>query len=286
MTVAPESMPWNPSERELERQAIRRSLQAKRRFLASLITVAALGVLAVAIISSPGWDRVKVSFFSWEHGAAAFPDILRGFGINVAMFMIAEPLILLIGGALAIIRNTVSPWLTPLRLLAIAYVDFFRGVPTLLVVILFGFAIPGLRLAGIPNDPIFLGGAALVICYSAYVAEVIRAGIDSVHPSQIASAEALGLSRAQTTRHVVLPQAIRRVMPPLLNDFVSLQKDTSLVSTLGVFEALFVAQDYGNYTFNYTPYLVTSLFFVALTIPLARFTDYLGRRALIRERGR
>lgn len=277
---------WAPSPREQQRQAVRRALHRRRRMSATAITVVVPALLVALMVTSPGWDRFKETFLSAEHARAALPDITRAFGKNIVMFMIAEPLILLLGGSVAVVRNTVTPWLTPARILAVIYTDLFRGLPTLLVVLVFGFGVPALGVPGLPNNPLVLGTFALVLCYGAYVAEVIRAGIDSVHPSQVASAEALGMTRGQTTRFVVLPQALRRVAPPLLNDFVSLQKDTALVSTLGVFEALFVAQDYGNYNFNYTPYLVTGAFFVVLTVPLARLTDWLGKRALVRERGR
>jgi polar amino acid transport system permease protein len=172
----------------------------------------------------------------------------------------------------------------PLRLLATFYTDVLRGIPTILLVFLFCFGVPALRLQGVTTSLFWLGLTALVLSYGAYVAEVFRAGIDSIHPSQIASAETLGLSRAQTMRHVVLPQAVRRVVPPLLNDFVSLQKDTALVGAVGVFEALYAARDYANFNFNFTSYLVAAALFVALTVPLARFTDYLGRRYMRRER--
>ena len=276
---------WTPSEREQERARARRSIRRRGVLVASTATVVVLGLLVIGIVASPGWDRFRETFLSWPHAKAAFPDIAKGFWLNVKMFLVAEPLILLLGGAVAIVRSTVSPLLTPVRVLAVLYTDFFRGVPTILVVFLFAFGIPALRLQGVPNDLAVLGTAALVLSYGAYVAEVIRAGIDSVHPSQVASAEALGLSRAQAMRFVVLPQGVRRVVPPLINDFVSLQKDTALVGAVGVFESLFAAQDYGNYTFNYTPYLVTAAFFVALTIPIARFTDWMGRRMMERERG-
>jgi polar amino acid transport system permease protein len=183
-----------------------------------------------------------------------------------------------------VVRSTTSAALFPLRLLATLYTDIFRGVPTLLVVYLAGFGIPALQLQGVTNNTYWLGLAALVASYGAYVAEVFRAGIDSIHPSQIASADALGLSHGQTMRYVVLPQATRRVVPPLLNDFISLQKDTALLSSIFVFEALFTAQDYGAFNFNYTPLVVVAVLFIALTIPLARFTDWLGRRMMRRER--
>ncbi|WP_041546944.1 MULTISPECIES: amino acid ABC transporter permease [unclassified Nocardioides] len=274
-----------PSERERERARVRRSIRRRGVLLATAATVVVLGLLVVGLTSSPGWPRVRETFLSWPDAKESFPDIAKGFWLNVKMFLAAEPLILLLGGAVAIVRSTVSPLLTPIRLLAVVYTDFFRGVPTILVVFLFAFGIPALGLQGVPNDLAVLGTAALVLSYGAYVAEVIRAGIDSVHPSQVASAEALGLSRAQAMRFVVLPQGVRRVVPPLINDFVSLQKDTALVGAVGVFESLFAAQDYGNFNFNYTPYLVTAAFFVALTIPIARFTDWMGRRMMERERG-
>jgi len=170
------------------------------------------------------------------------------------------------------------------RALAVGYTDFFRGVPTILLVLMFGFGMPALGLQGVPNSLFFWAMMALVVSYSAYVAEVFRSGIESIHPSQISSADALGLSRAQAMRYVVVPQAVRRVIPPLLNDFVSLQKDTALVSSVALFDAVFSARDYANYNFNYTPYVVVALYFVVLTIPLARFTDWLQRRMAERER--
>ena len=169
------------------------------------------------------------------------------------MFLIAEPLILVLGLGLALARQARVAWLTPLRLLAVLYTDLFRGIPTILLVVLLAFGMPALQLQGVPNDRFFWALVALVLSYGAYVAEVFRSGIESVHPSQLASAETLGLTRAQALRHVVVPQAVRRVVPPLLNDFVSLQKDTALVSTVGIFDAVFAARDYGNYNFNDTP---------------------------------
>jgi polar amino acid transport system permease protein len=157
-------------------------------------------------------------------------------------------------------------------------------VPTILLVLLLGFGVPSLQLQGLPTDPLIWAGVALVLSYGAYVAEVFRSGIDSIHPSQVSSAVALGLSRPQSLRFVVVPQATRRVVPPLLNDFISLQKDTALVSVVGVFEAVFRARDYSLFNFNYTPFVVVACFFIVLTVPLARFTDWLGRRWMERER--
>jgi polar amino acid transport system permease protein len=241
-------------------------------------------VLGFVVVSSPGWPTVRETFFSASHAKQAFPTILDGFWINVKLFLVAEPLILLLAIMVAVVRSTTAPALFPLRALAVLYTDLFRGIPTILVVFLFCFGIPALQLQGLTNSFFWLGVTALVLSYGAYVAEVFRAGIESIHPSQLASADALGLTHGQTMRFVVLPQAVRRVVPPLLNDFVSLQKDTALLGAVGVFEALFAARDYANYNFNFTSYLVAAAFFVALTVPLARFTDWLGRRYARRER--
>jgi polar amino acid transport system permease protein len=275
---------WTPSPRQLEREAVRRRLNARAAAVAAGATALTLLLLVVVIGSSPGWPRVRETFFSWHHARAAFPTILEGFWINVKLFLVAEPLILLLGVSIAVVRSTTSAALFPARALAVFYTDLFRGVPTILVVFLACFGIPALQLRGVTTSFFWLGLAALVLSYGAYVAEVFRSGIESVHPSQLASADALGLSHGQAMRYVVLPQAVRRVVPPLLNDFVSLQKDTALVASAGLFEALFAARDYANYNFNFTPYLVAAAFFVALTVPLARFTDWLGRRYARRER--
>jgi polar amino acid transport system permease protein len=275
---------WSPSPRQVERDALRRRMRQRSATVATIATVVVLGGLLALLVASPGWSRVQETFFSWHHAKASFPEVFKGFGKNIALFLVAEPLILVLGALVAVVRSTTAAALFPLRLVAVVYTDVFRGVPTLLVVTLCGFGLPALRLQGIPTSVFWLGTLALVLSYGAYVAEVFRAGIDSIHPSQLASAEALGLSHGQAMRHVVLPQATRRVVPPLLNDFVSLQKDTALLAFIGVFEALFAASDYGAYNFNYTPIVVAAVLFVALTIPLARFTDWLGRRAMRRER--
>ncbi len=242
-----------------------------------------LGGAAALVVTSPGWERVQETFFSWDDAKASWPDVLAGFWVNVKLFLLAEPLILLLGLAVALARGTRSAVMLPVRVVAVVYTDLFRGVPTLLVVFLVVFGLPALRLQGLPNDPFWLGLIALTLSYGAYVAEVIRAGIESVHPSQRAAARSLGLSQGQTTRSVVLPQALRRVAPPLLNDFISLQKDTALLAAVGVVEALREAQIYSSFNFNFTPYLVAAVLFIALTIPLARLTDWLGRRALARQ---
>jgi polar amino acid transport system permease protein len=275
---------WTPSAHELARRSLRRRQRLRTTLLATVVTVVVFGAVIVGILVSPGWPTVHETFFNGHHAHESFHAILKGFWINVKLFLICEPCILVAGLAIALGRNARSPWLTPLRLVAVGYTDVIRGVPTILLVVLLAFGMPALRLQGVPNSALLWAGVALVVSYSAYVAEVFRAGIDTIHPSQVNSAAALGLSRAQTMRHVVVPQAVRRVVPPLLNDFVSLQKDTALVSSVGVFDAVFSARDYGNFNFNYTPLVVVAGFFVVCTVPLARLCDWLQRRWLERER--
>jgi polar amino acid transport system permease protein len=205
--------------------------------------------------------------------------------MNVKLFLVSEVCILVVALLVAIIRVVPSPAILPLKVLAIVYTDVFRGTPTLLVVFLVCFGLPALRLEGLPTDLFWLGVIALTLSYGAYVAEVIQAGIASVHPSQWASGRSLGLSYAKTLRFVVLPQAVRRIMPPLINDFVSLQKDTALVATAGLVEILRQAQIFASRDFNFTPYVVAALFFVAVTVPLARLADWLTLRQVRREQG-
>ena len=250
--------------------------------IALVSTFVFLVVLTLAIVNAPGWETVKQSFFNAGEARDSLPLVAKAFLLNVNMFLIAEVFILIFALLIAILRGLPGPVFFPLRALAIVYTDLFRGVPTILVVYLLGFGMPGLNLTGIPTSPVFWGTVSLVLVYSAYVSEVYRAGIESIHPSQEAAARSLGLTRAQTLRFVIIPQAVRRVIPPLLNDFIGLQKDTALVSVLGSVDALQQANINSAADFNYTPYVVAALFFVALTIPLARFTDWL----ILRERQR
>jgi polar amino acid transport system permease protein len=285
VTQAPDPAPaWSPSPRELERRRQRRRQRTRSLLVASTAVFVFFAGLGLAVVSSPGWPRVQALFFDWDHAKASFPEIRDRFWVNVKLFLIAEPFILVLALAVALARSSRAALLVPLRLVAVVYTDVFRGIPTILLILLLGFGMPALQLEGIPNSALFWAGVGLVLSYGAYVAEVFRSGIESIHPSQVASAEALGLSRAQTMRFVVVPQAVRRVVPPLLNDFVSLQKDTALVAVVGGFDAVFAARDYGNFNFNYTPYVVVAAFFVVLTVPLARLTDWLQRRYAERER--
>ena len=246
--------------------------------VALLSTLVFLIVVGVVVTHSPGWHEVRQTFFDWPYFKASFPEIARAFLLNCKIFSISECLILPFALLLAVLRSLPGPVFFPLRALAIVYADFFRGVPTILVIAILGFGAPALQVSGVPTSTTFWGIVALVLVYSAYVSEVYRAGIESVHPSQEAAARSLGLTRGQTLRKVILPQAVRRVIPPLLNDFIGLQKDTALVGTLGAIEAFQQASIDTNATFNYTPYLVAALLFVAITIPLARFTDWLIAR--------
>ncbi len=277
-------MSWTPSGRELERRRIRARLTRRRVVQGSVASVVVIGGLAAVVLLSPGWPRVRETFFDVFHARESLPAIVDGFWINVKMFLIAEPVILVVGLAIAVARSSRSPLLVPLRAIAVVYTDVVRGIPTLLLVFLLAFGMPELGLQGLPDGAFFWATVALIVSYSAYVAEVFRSGIESVHPSQWLSAQALALSRGQALRHVVVPQAVRRVVPPLLNDFVSLQKDTALVASVSIFDALFTARDYANYNFNFTPYVVVACFFIAMTVPLARLCDWLARRVARRER--
>ena len=255
-----------------------RRVSARSALVAAASTAVAFGLLAAVVVNAPGWEQVERSFLDWDNFVESAPDIVARFEVNVRLFLLAEVLILGVGLLLAVMRSLPGPVLFPVRLLATAYVDLFRALPGVLVIYVLGFGIPGLRLPGVPNDPFFWGVVALTLLYSAYVSEVYRAGIDSVHPSQAAAARSLGLTHAQALRHVVLPQAVRRVIPPLLNDFIGLQKDTVLVSFIGVVEIFRQSQIRQSATFNFTPYLVTALVFLVVTIPLARLTDWLVSR--------
>jgi polar amino acid transport system permease protein len=250
--------------------------------IALLSTVVVFGAIVLVVVNSPGWPKVKASFFNVSEFRSTFPDIARHFVLDVKVFCILEVAILILALGIAVVRSLPGPIFFPLRALAIVYTDFFRGIPTILVIFLLGFGVPGLQLSAVPSSALFWGGVGLVLVYTAYVTEVYRAGIESVHPSQEAAARSLGLSRGKTMRYVVLPQAIRRVVPPLLNDFIGLQKDTALLGLLGPVEAFQRSNISTNADFNYTPYLGAAALFIAITIPLARLTDWL----IVRDRRR
>jgi polar amino acid transport system permease protein len=257
----------------------RRSAISWRAILVAFVsTVVVVGGLAYVVVNAPGWPEVQRAFFDGPIFWASLPSLIAAFWTNVALFLLAELLVLPLGLLVAVLRGLPGPVFFPVRGLATVYVDVFRAVPGVVIIFLFGFGIPGLGIEGIPTDPFFWAVVALTFIYSAYVSEVYRAGIESVHPSQDAAARSLGLSRIQSFRHVILPQAVRRVVPPLLNDFIGLQKDTVLVSFVGVVEIFRTAQIKSAATFNFTPYVAVALVFIVLTIPLARLTDWLVAR--------
>jgi polar amino acid transport system permease protein len=252
--------------------------------VSTVSTVVVLAALVAGFLLAPGSAVVRHTFFSphdmWAsfvgNPAKGYYSVGEALWLNIRMFLVAEVFILIFALVLALIRQSTSPVLFPFRVLALVYVDFFRGVPVLLVVLAIGFGIPALRLpfVSVQSTAVY-GTVALIVTYSAYVSEVYRAGLNSVHRSQAAAARSLGLSQFATLRFVILPQAVRNIIPPLLNDFISLQKDTALVGVLGAIEANEAAQIYSSTVFNYSSYTVAALLFLLLTIPLARFTDRL-----------
>jgi polar amino acid transport system permease protein len=275
-------MSADPISRKEIRAAARKRSDRQNMLIAALSTIIVIGGGILLVTTRQGWPVVQETFFSVDAFRMSFPDILRGFWIDVKLFLVVEVLVLVFSLLVAVLRSTRAAALYPFRLIAAVSTDLFRGIPTILVVYLIGFGIPALALPGVPNDPIILAAIALTISYTAYVSEVFRAGIDSVHPGQRGAALAVGLSRAQAMRFVILPQAVRNVIPPLLNDFISLQKDVALVSVLGIVEAFRVAQIDAASTFNYTPLLAAASLYVIVTVPLSLFLDRMQKR----DRGR
>jgi polar amino acid transport system permease protein len=252
---------------------------ARGVLIAVVSTIVVAAAIAFAVTRSPNWPQVKEAFFNGEEFRSSFPDIAGKFVRNVEFFLVAEVFILAFALLLAVMRSLPGAVFFPIRLLSILYTDLFRGIPTILVVYLLGFGVPSLALPGVPSSATFWAVVALILSYSAYVAEVYRAGIESVHPSQAAAARSLGLSRWKTLRFVVIPQAVRRVVPPLLNDFVGLQKDTALVAfVVSVPEAFKEAQIIQSADFNFTPLLAAALLFLLVTIPMTRLVDWLVAR--------
>ena len=256
--------------------------QQKRR--ATIIAVVSSAIVLAAIVVlvplAPGWTQVKASFFDGEIFLRVLPKMLEAFMLDVAIFLWSAPLIAILGLAVALARATRSPSLFPLRIFGVLYVDIFRGIPVILVIYLIGFGVPGLGLPRPWNSPYLWGTVALVLTYSPYVAEILRSGIESVHASQRAAALSLGLSERDAMRYVVLPQAIRRVVPANMNIFIALQKDVALLSVIGPVEVLRQAGIQKSLLANFTPYVVAAVIFLALTIPATRYADYL----LARER--
>ena len=246
--------------------------------IAVVSTVVVFGLVGWVVVNAPGWPEVQASFFNAEVFWESLPGLLNAFVVNIQLFMIAEVFVLAFGLVLAIMRGLAGPVFLPLRIMSNAYTDIFRAIPGVLVIYLLGFGIPGLGLIDPRTDQRLFGIAALTLVYSAYVSEVYRAGIESIHPSQDAAARSLGLSRLQALRFVIVPQAVRRVVPPLLNDFIGLQKDTVLVSFIGVVEIFRYAQIKSAATYNFTPLMGVALVFIVVTIPLIHVVDWLVAR--------
>lgn len=271
-----------PSPLEVERAALRRR-QSVRSVLVGAVSTAALGaVLVTVVVGSPGWERVSDTFFDPGVALEALPAVLTGLWLNVRLLVFCALGALAVGLLAAVLRTLRGPVFFPLRALATAYTYGFRGAPLIIVLYLMAFGVPGLRLENTPSV-LVLGGIALVVTYGAYIAEVFRAGIESVHPSQIAAARSLGLTYPQAMRWVVLPQAVRRVSPPLLNDMVALQKDVGLISLAGPIDAIRAAQIATAQTYNFTPYIVAGVLFVLMAIPLVAITDQVTLRAARRQ---
>ncbi|KOG33692.1 amino acid ABC transporter permease [Streptomyces resistomycificus] len=273
-----EAEAYVPSRRRIDREAYERARSRRATAIAALSTLVTGVVLYLVVVNAPGWPRTKETFFSGQYAREALPKVLEGLWLNVRLLLVCGAAVLVLGMLIAVARTLRGPVFFPLRVLAAAYTDFFRGLPLIINLMIVVLGVPALRLQGVTVDPVLLGGTALTLTYSAYVAEVFRAGIESVHPSQRAAARSLGLNNRQALRYVVLPQAVRRQVPPLLNDLVSLQKDTGLVSIGGAIDAVRAADIIVGRSLNYTPYIVAGLVFVALTIPMTRFTDWVTAR--------
>jgi polar amino acid transport system permease protein len=271
------------SAAQQERLAYGRAQARRSRVLAGASTVVFLAVMGAVVVLSPGWERVKEQFLDPQVAKDSFPAILEGFWLNLRVLAVCAVLIVVVGLGVAATRTLRGPVFAPLRFLAAVYTDVFRGFPLIVLLYIIGFGVPGLRLQGVPTSPVVLGGVALVLTYSAYVAEVFRAGIETVHPSQRMAARSLGLTYGQSMRRVVLPQAVRRVTPPLLNDFVALQKDVGLISVLGAVDAVRAAQIEVARTYDFTPYLVAGLLFILLAVPTVRLADWVNLRAARRQ---
>lgn len=273
---------YEVSEVEREREDYRRG-QSLRAHLTSIVSaIAFVIVIAVVLHLSPGWPRVKESFFSPEYFIQSWPVVLEGLLLNIRVLGFALIGVTILGTALALIRITTSPVMFPLRVIARVYTTVMRGIPMLVVLYLVGFGIPGLKLFG-RMDKAVLGTIAVVMSYSAYIAEVLRAGFEDVHPSQRASARSLGLTSRQTTWLVIIPQALRKMAPALMNDFISMQKDVGMISTLGAVDAVRAAQIVVAKTYNFTPYVVASVLFILMSVPFIILNDWYTARLRTRE---
>ncbi|HMO73474.1 MAG TPA: amino acid ABC transporter permease [Paracoccaceae bacterium] len=267
----PEGPPPPPRRSDEWRQA------AVPTAISFAVAFAVVAAVAMVVVTSPDWPRVERQFFSREAMVASFPRVLRGFWINMQVWLALMVAIGLWALVLAVIRALRGPWFTPLRLMVVIYIDIFRGLPALLMVLLFGFGIPALNLPGLPSSGLFWASVAMVLCYSAYVCEIYRSGIEAVHEGQALAARALGLTEGQAMLYAILPQALRNALPSLMNIVVALQKDVALLSVIGVRDAVREAQIYTAATFNYSSLLVAAFLFLLATIPMARLAGHVAR---------
>lgn len=270
------------SEVELSRRAYRKKQQLQSVATSLISTIVFAAIIVIGLKMSPGWPRVKETFFSAEYFVSSFPEILKGLWLNVKVLAVALIGVAIFATLIALVRTSNNPVLFPLRALAALYTTIMRGIPMIVVLYLIGFGIPGLGIFG-RIDPSILGTVAVIMGYSAYVAEVLRAGFNDVHPSQRASARSLGLTAGQTTRMIVIPQALRKVAPALMNDFISMQKDVGLISVLGAVDAVRAAQIEVASTYNFTPYVVASLLFILMSVPFILLNDWYSARLRKRE---
>lgn len=267
---------------ELGRRAYRRKRATRSILISMASTLVFALVMWFVITRSPGWERTQETFFSGEHFIKALPQVAEGLWLNIRILLVSVIGVAFFATLLAAARTLGGPIFFPVRFLAAAYTDIFRGVPFLVVLYLIGFGIPALN----PTTRIpvaFLGTVALILTYTSYVAEVLRAGLESVHPSQRYAARSLGLTHGQTLRHIIVPQAIRKVTPALMNDFISMQKDVGLISVLGAVDAIRGAQIYQAMTYNFTSYVVAGLLFIVMSFPFIRLSDWYTARLRQRE---
>ena len=270
------------SDVELGRRAYRRKRATRSILISMASTLVFALVMWFVITRSPGWERTQETFFSGEHFIKALPQVAEGLWLNIRILLVSVIGVAFFATLLAAARTLGGPIFFPVRFLAAAYTDIFRGVPFLVVLYLIGFGIPALN----PTTRIpvaFLGTVALILTYTSYVAEVLRAGLESVHPSQRYAARSLGLTHGQTLRHIIVPQAIRKVTPALMNDFISMQKDVGLISVLGAVDAIRGAQIYQAMTYNFTSYVVAGLLFIVMSFPFIRLSDWYTARLRQRE---
>ena len=281
-TTAQVSAAHDPARRGPPPPPPRRGFDWREAMLPALIGTCSIiivfGTIAWFVTSAEQWPRIKLQFFNIDAMIAAFPRVLKGFWINIQVWLTVLACILIWALVLAVVRSLRAPWFAPFRLMVMIYIDVFRGVPVLLLVLLFGFGIPALNLPGLPNSGLFWGAVAMVLSYAAYVAEIYRSGIDAVHEGQRSAAKSLGLSEWQTLCYAILPQALRNVVPALMNIVVALQKDVALLSVIGVRDAVREAQIYTATTFNYSSLIVAAGLFLLATVPMARLADYLTKR--------